>query len=887
MSSTRSSPPSARKRRFIIIIETLTPPAEVLCDAQWITTADATPPAGRRPAYEFRRTLSLAEQPERAWLTVTAHGVYEAFLNGRRVGDEQLTPGITSYRRTLQVQRYDVNELLELGENELVIIVSDGWFRGRTGAHRVPDSFGTEIAVIATLDVETPTGTVHLRTDSDWLCGVGAIVAADLMDGQTTDLRRLGATEWVPVLPASDPLTADRSRLRWPAGPAVRKREEYPAVSVSRLPSGRQIIDFGQNLNGWVSLSALGPVGTIITLTHGETLDADGDLTLSHLDITVMPGLPPLPVGQTDTVISRGVPTDVFEPRHTSHGFRYVAIDGLDADLDPADITAHQVRSDLTHTGTFASSSDDLNALHRIAVASWRANTLDIPTDCPQRERWGYTGDFQIFARSAAYLDDISRFAAKWLRSLADDQQSNGKITNVAPNCGIEPEPVLPMSFDGSAGWGDAATIVPWELYRAYGDTANLAEHLPMMRRWVDYAAHVAETERHASRAASEPMPHERYLWDSGFHWGEWLEPDVSFNPQRDPGIVATAYLAHSARIVSDSARALGDHNTADTYALLADRVTDAWRREFLREGQLTTPTQANHARALAFGLIPDNLVARVADALVQLIEENGTHLATGFLSTGMLLPVLADHGYADVAYNLLFQREEPGWLVMIERGATTVWESWNGVDAQGRPHESLNHYSKGAVITFLHEYVAGIRPLAPGYARVGIRPRLDNRITWAEGALDTVRGRVSSRWAINGNRVTITVSIPSGTSALVELPDGSTHEVGAGDHIWRVARPQSSTRTPYADRRAQREPVISAPNVTWTGWIHPTETPFGELLDSADSRAVLERFLPGISNSPMIEMARSIPAETVLAMASSALEDQSASSLYAELAAL
>lgn len=871
------------------MIETLPAPADVLRDAQWITTADATPPAGERPAYEFRRTVSLPERPQSAWLTVTAHGVYEAFLNGQRVGDEQLTPGITSYRRTLQVQRYDVTELLGSGENELILVVSDGWFRGRTGAHRVPDSFGTEIAVIAALDLETPAGTVHVRTDRDWLCGVGTIVAADLMDGQTTDLRRLGATEWVPVVPASDPLIADRSRLVWPVAPAVRKREEYAAISVTRLSSGRQIVDFGQNLNGWVRLSALGPADTIVTLTHGESLHADGDLNLSHLDITVMPGLPTLPVGQVDTVISRGVPTDVFEPRHTSHGFRYVAIDGLEADLDPDDITAHQVRTDLTHTGSFASSSDDLNAFHRIAVASWRANTLDIPTDCPQRERWGYTGDFQIFARSAAYLDDISGFAAKWLRSLADDQQPNGKITNVAPNCGIEPEPVLPMSFDGSAGWGDAATIVPWELYRAYGDTASLAAHLPMMRRWVDYAAHVAQTERHASRAAASavPLPHERYLWDSGFHWGEWLEPDVTFNPQRDPGIVATAYLARSARIVSDSARALGDHDTADAYALLADRATDAWRREFLRDGQLTVPTQANHARALAFGLIPDDLVAGAADALVRLIEENGTHLATGFLSTGMLLPVLADHGYADVAYNLLFQREEPGWLFMLERGATTVWEAWNGMDAEGRPHESLNHYSKGAVITFLHEYVAGIRPLSPGYARVGIRPHLDHRLTWAEGALDTVRGRVRSRWAVDGDHVAVEVNIPTGTSALVELPDGSTQEVGGGEHTWHVARPQPSTRTPYTDRREERGSVTAAPNVAWTGWIDPAATPFGELLDVADSRIVLERFLPGISDSPMVEMARTIPVETVLAMAGGALEEESARALRAELAAL
>ncbi len=869
-------------------MQTSSTPADLLRDAEWITTADAPRPAGERPAYEFRRSFGLAVPAQSAWLTVTAHGVYEAFLNGRRVGDQQLTPGITSYHRTLQVQRYDAAELLRAGENELVLVVSDGWFRGRTGAHRVPDGFGTEIAVIAALDVETADGAVRIRTDDEWSCGVGEIVAADLMDGQTSDLRRLGRTEWATVVPASDPLTADRSRFVWPVAPAVRKREEFPAVRVTRAPSGRQIVDFGQNLNGWVRLTLLGPTGTVITLTHGEALDAEGDLTLDHLDITIMPGLPTLPVGQVDTVISRGEPGDVFEPRHTSHGFRYVAVDGLDVDLDPAAITAHQVRSDLAHTGTFVSSSDEVNALHRIAVASWRANILDIPTDCPQRERWGYTGDFQIFARSAAYLDDISGFAAKWLRSLADDQQPDGKITNVAPNCGIDPEPVYPISFDGSAGWGDAATIVPWELYRAYGDTAQLAEYLPMMRRWVDYAAGVAASQRHASRIAAnpEPLAHEKYLWDGGFHWGEWLEPDVTFNPQGDPGIVATAYLAHSARIVSDAARSVGDVETAEAYALLAGRVISAWRREFLRDGELTVPTQANHVRALAFGLIPDELVPQIADALVRLIEENGTHLATGFLSTGMLLPVLADHGYADVAYDLLFQTGEPGWLVMLERGATTVWEAWNGVDAEGRPHESLNHYSKGAVVTFLHEYVAGIRPLAPGYARVGVRPHLDPRLTWAEGTLDTAHGRIRSRWTIEGDDVRIEVSVPAGVSARVDLPDGTSHDAGQGEHVWRVGRPARSTRTPYADRRGERESARGA-EVVWAGWIDPAATRFGEILDAADSRAVLERYIPGVGMAPMIEMARPLPVETVLTMAAGALDEQTALRMREELAAL
>lgn len=773
-----------------------TSPRTALAGAAWITTPEAVPPAGRRPAYEFRREFTVTGPATGAAVTITAHGVYEAFLNGRRIGDLELTPGITSYRKTLHVQQYDVTALMVDGENELLIILSDGWFRGRVGAHRVPDSFGTQTAVIAALLIDTAEGTTRILTDHAWETGIGAILQADLMDGQTTDLRRIGATEWRPVAISDDPLTSDGSRLVWSVAPPVRKVESFAAASIRRLPSGRQIVDFGQNLNGWVRLSRLGPAGTTLHLTHGEALGHDGDLTLRHLDSFVAPGLPTVPVGQRDTVISRGDPSDVFEPRHTSHGFRYVAVDGLDEDLATQDISAHQVRSDLRHTGTFACSDPRLNDLHRIAVASWRSNTLDIPTDCPQRERWGYTGDFQIFARSAAFLDDIAGFARTWLTSLADDQHADGKITNVAPDCGVEPEPVIPVSFDGSAGWGDAATIVPWELYRAYGDREILAETAPMMRAWVDYAARTAAGGRHPARTAARPEPaaHERFLWDTGWHWGEWLEPDVAFDPLGDPAIVATAYLAHSARLVADAARVIGDAPASARYALLADDVAQAWRTEFLRsDGTLTVPTQANYIRGLAFGLIPAELTAAAADHVVRLIEENGTRPGTGFLSTGMLLPVLADHGHADLAYDLLFQTDEPGWLVMLERGATTVWESWSGIDVDGEPHESLNHYSKGAVVTFLHEYVAGIAPAEPGYAKVDIRPHLDERLSWAEGALATRHGVVSSRWVREGSEVTLRVELPDGVTGTVHVPGGGSFDIPPGAGSWSFSAPVDS----------------------------------------------------------------------------------------------
>ncbi|WP_018761169.1 alpha-L-rhamnosidase [Arthrobacter sp. 135MFCol5.1] len=765
---------------------------DLLAKAIWIQAAeDTVPPAGARPAYEFRTIFTLDEAPRRATLAATAHGIYEAFINGVRVGDEELAPGLTSYAKTLYVQHHEVTALLEAGLNELRLVLSDGWFRGRCGPSRVPDNFGTHTALVAQVDLETAAGTMIVATGPDWEYGTGAITAADLMDGQTTDFTRLDDISWQPVRIADDALTLDRSRLALSPAPPVRRIREYPATDITRLPGGRQIVDFGQNLNGWVRLAVLGPAGTTIRLTHGEALDAAGDLTTAHLAYTPYPDPNPLPTGQIDTAVSRGQSGDVFEPRHTTHGFRYVAVDGLREDLNPADILAVLVHTDLAAAGTFDCSDERLNRLHRIAEASWHANACDVPTDCPQRERWGYTGDYQIFVRSAAFLDDVYGFSRKWLRSLADDQLDNGCITNVAPNTGVVDNPEIPFSFDGSAGWGDAATIVPWQLYVTYGDAGVLEENFTMMARWVDYIAGLAATGRHPSRQENrpEPPPHERFLWDSGFHWGEWAEPGGVFDFFGDKGIVATAYMARSADIVSKAATILGKEGLALHYRELHANAVEAWRTEYLtREGHLTLESQANYVRGLAFGLIPAALQTNAVNRLVELIREEDTHLSTGFLSTPFLLPVLADYGRTGIAYELLFQDTAPSWMTMLDRGATTIWESWEGITEDGMPHESLNHYSKGAVITFLHEYVAGVRPdeNQPGYEHFTVEPKPGHGLTWARANLRTARGVITSTWHLDDETFTLDVTVPAGATARIVMPAGTQHAAGPGHHTFK-----------------------------------------------------------------------------------------------------
>lgn len=757
------------------------PAAHLLDGATWIAYPEADlPPAGERPAYVFRTSFTLEQAPPAASLHATAHGLYEAFVNGVRVGDEELTPGFTSYHATLSVQSFDVTGLLRQGANELRLVLSDGWFRGRHGYNRVADHFGKRTAVIARVGA----GDVVVATGTDWEAAVSEIVRADLMDGQRADLRRLGHEEWTPAVAAADPLCADASRLAFSPAPPVRRTAEYPAASVTRLPSGRQVVDFATMVNGWVRLADLGPAGTTTTLTHGEHVGPDGDVTMDHLAAQVgHPDVVRLPTGQVDAVTSRGVAGDVFEPRHTTHGFRYVAVDGRADDLDRADVTAVMVRSDLPETASFACSDDDLNRLHAIAVQTWRANSCDVPTDCPTRERYGYTGDFQIYVRTAAFLENIAGFSAKWLRSLADDQFDSGCVPNVAPVAGSESAQAF--RFDGSAGWGDAATIVPWELYLAYGDAGVLADTLPMMRRWVDYAAAGAAGFRHPDRAAArpEPAPHERYLWDSGFHWGEWLEPGGSFDPRSDPGIVATAYLSRSARIVADAAGVLGDHEVSERYAALADRAAQAWHAEYWRDPRLTIETQATYTRGLAFGLFPDADVPAAVERLVALVNDAGDHVGTGFLSTPLLLPVLADHGHAGLAYRVLTAEGVPGWMVMLRRGATAVWEAWDGVDADGVAKDSLDHYSKGAVITFLHEYAAGLRNLAPGWTRFRVQPIPGGGLSWASVAHDTPQGRIEAAWRLGDHRFTLDVTVPDGATAELVLPDGSHHQAGPGHH--------------------------------------------------------------------------------------------------------
>ena len=762
--------------------------------AHWIEPAEADDPGppGRRPAQLLRSRFILDGPVARARLYVTAHGIYEAFINGQRVGDAELTPGLTSYASHLLVQTFDVTELLARGANMIGFIVSDGWFRGQTQVFRQFNMYGDRLALLAQLHLSGPDGTLaRIVTGPDWASSTGAILGADLFDGQTVDFRH-DSPKWCVAEADGGRWSAvtvrdhGTSQLKSSPAPPVRRIEELRPVAVTRLRPDRQVVDLGQNINGWVRLSALGPRGTTLTLTHGEALDPDGDVTLDHLIPDQLEQVAPSDITgdlrrpfQVDRVTSGGDPRQQFEPRHTTHGFRYVRVEGHPRDLTPDDLAGVVVHTDLRRTGWFTCSDQRLNRLHEIVDWSFRGNACDIPTDCPTRERMGWTGDWQVFAPTAALLYDIAGFSTKWLRDLAAEQRPDGVVLQAAPYQAPPGDPIP----HGSAGWSDAAVLVPWEIYRAYGDMRLLEEQWTSMAAWVEYAARTAREGRHPSRVAARPTPasHEIYLLDTGFHWGEWLEPGdevVNFRAifNWDKSDVATAYLYRSSSVLAQIAHLLGRADDEARYRDLSAKTRAAWQAEFVGpDGALTPDTQANHVRALAFGLVPDTLRQQTANRLVALIRKAGTHLGTGVLATRYLLPVLADSGYLDVAYELLLQDTPPSWLTMIDRGATTVWEAWEGINAKGIPYASLNHYAKGAAISFLHTHIAGIRLLddGPAYLRFRIEPMPGDGLRWVKAAHESPYGLIESSWRIEGDSFKLEISIPPGTTAEVRLPDG------------------------------------------------------------------------------------------------------------------
>ncbi|MHB1357865.1 MAG: glycoside hydrolase family 78 protein [Anaerolineae bacterium] len=762
--------------------------------ARWIEPVESEDPRAFKPCPYLRREFNTENEIESARLYITSHGLYEAWLNGVRVGDQVFTPGCTPYDLRLQYQVYYVTSQLSAGANALGVILGDGWYRSKTGIGNLRNVYGKHLGLLAQLVIKYSDGTAQVVVADDaWRSSTGPLLKSDLKDGEVYDARleldgweRAGYDDsaWQAVRVVDVPLT----NLSASCGVPVRRRETFTPVAVLHTPNGETVLDMGQNIAGVVRMRVEAPAGTAIKLSHGETLDRDGNFTMANLNLNF--GNTKDPLLQEVHYTCRGGGAEVYEPHFTVHGFRYVRVEGLPYEPIPEQFTAVAIYSDMAPTGSFECSNPLVNQLMHNILWSMKGNFLDIPTDCPTRERAGWTGDAQIFARTGSFLMETAPFFRKWLRDLALEQFPSGLVTNWVPN----PQRPLKITrgmmpaLEGSSGWGDAAVIIPWTLYQVYGDTRILEEQYASMRAWVEY-------ERRTARAIpwykwlnpalwfnQALRRRQQLIWDTKYQWGEWLEPDEGYGLKTPLGVlkrllfgeplVATAYYAHSCGLLAEAARVLGKEEDARTYSALAGEIRRAYAAQFIKaDGSIKPNKQASYVRALAFDLVPEAQRAAVLERLVDKIRAAGTHIGTGFLSTPFLCPVLAENGQLALAYELLNQTTIPSWLYAVTKGATTVWESWTGITPDGKVNGSFNHYSYGAVASWLVQTVAGLEIGAPGYQQIMIQPQPGGGLTWALASYRSLYGEISSGWEINGGRFSLSVVIPPNTRATVRLP--------------------------------------------------------------------------------------------------------------------
>jgi alpha-L-rhamnosidase len=725
----------------------------------------------------LRTEFGLAEghgAVARATLHATAHGIFEAHLNGQPVSDDVLSPGWSSYEWRLRYRSYDVTALLQ-PTSVLGIALGNGWFRGRLGWGGARALYGKELAALAQLEVEFSDGYVQtVVTDESWTAGPSAVLFNDLYDGQAIDARRYSDAwlepgfsdeAWTEVRPAE----LDFSTLTPYIGPPVRRQEELPPIKIWTSPTGKTLVDFGQNLVGWIRASVQGPAGTTITLRHAEVLEKE-EL-----------GTRPLRTAKaTDRFILSGG-EDVFEPTFTFHGFRYVEVDGWPGELKSDALTAVVVSSELWRIGEFECSDEMLNQLHRNVVWGLRGNFLDVPTDCPQRdERLGWTGDIAVFTPTASYLFDVDDFLRDWLKDLAAEQQAaDGLVPPVVPDVlkYVERPAGWPIP-DTTAIWSDAAVWVPWSLWWAYGDLQVLADQFDSM------VAHVRRIESKLSPTG---------LWDEGFQFGDWLDPtappDEPGVSRADNGVVATACLYRDAHIVRDAATLLGRHEDAEHFASLAERTRAAFNEHYVKpEGIIHSDAETPYALATVFGLLDPEDEQLAGKRLADLVAESGYHIRTGFAGTPFITHALTQTGHLEAAYRLLLQTECPSWLYPVTMGATTIWERWDSMLPDGtiNPGQmtSFNHYAFGAVAYWMHQIIGGIAPLEPGYSRVLIAPQPGGDIRWARSSLDSRHGKISVSWSQDHDGpIELDVAVPDGVTALVQLPGTPAQELGRGQH--------------------------------------------------------------------------------------------------------
>ena len=688
----------------------------------------------------FARTLDLKGDIARATLHISALGLYEAAIDGKRVGNFLFAPGWTEYGSRLQFQTYDVTGLLA-PDSLLTVMVGEGWWGGRMGWDG--QKARNRTALIAALEVEFTDGRVQtVLTDARWQVLTTPILSSSIYDGETVDMT--AETENLGCAEVAD---YDKSILLPQEGEEVHEMATMGVIGEITTPAGERVLDFGQNLTGYVRVHAHGQKGDEIELSFAEVLDKDGNFYTENMRSAK---------NKIRYILADSEPMD-FAPTFCWQGFRYVRLDQCPAGMAAEDFTAVAVHSNIERTGDFDCGVPLVNQLYQNILWGQRGNFLDVPTDCPQRdERLGWTGDAQVFSRTASYNFKVDKFFRKWLHDLSASQDAQGRIPHVIPN-------ILGPDSVGSAAWGDVATIVPWEMYLTYGDRQFLTDQFDAAKKWVDYI-HSAGSEE--------------YLWLDGEHFGDWLgldAPEGSYKGSTDESLIASAFFAYSTRNVIRMGDALGKDMGA--YRDLYTNILDAWRRRYIASpGRLTCDTQTAYVLALAFDLVGKK--QPYADRLAEKIHENGDKLQTGFVGTPYLLRALSENGYTELAYTLLLQTEFPSWLYPVTRGATTMWEHWDGLKPDGSmwsaDMNSFNHYAYGAVGAWMFNTAAGINPDPenPGFRRILFLPQPDPRMGHVTASIRTAQGVVASHWHYEGDQVRYTFTVPEGCTARVDFGD-------------------------------------------------------------------------------------------------------------------
>lgn len=734
---------------------------------------DETPGTDRRPAL-VRRAFRVDRPIACARLYVTAHGLYEAEINGTRVGDHEFSPGWTKYDERLVYWTFDVTEQMVEGENVIGAWLGDGWYRGRLGFNGgYHDLYGTDQALIAQLEITHEDGTrTTVASDGDWAAAPSPILASGLYDGEKHDSReeqagwsRPGASDdgWTPVRVGQ----RDAATLVAPTLPPVRCTEELAPVVVSRLDDMTHLLDFGQNLVGRLRVRVHGPAGHVIALRHAEVLE-DGAL-----------GIRPLRLADAhDTIVVDGGPERFWEPKFTFHGFRYATVTGLD-EITEGDVVARVIHSDMRRTGWLETSNADLNRLHENVRWGMRGNFLSIPTDCPQRdERLGWTGDVQVFAPTASFLYDSAGFLESWLTDVALEQLPDGTIPWFVP---VIPGGPTWSPIRTGAVWGDVSVLTPWTIYERFGDLGILRAQYASGQKWVERMIRQSGPAR---------------LWKAAHQLGDWLDPaapaDDPADARTDRYLVASAYFAFTTRRLADVARLLGRLADAERYARIAEEARDAFRGEYVRDdGTLTSDAQAAYALAIRFGLLSASEQESAGQRLAELVHEAGNRIATGFAGTPVISDALTTAGHVDTAYDLILEEECPSWLYTVRMGGTTIWERWDSMlpDGSINPGDmtSFNHFALGSVADWMHRTIGGLTSAAPGYRRIIWEPKPGGDLQHARVAFESPYGRIEGAWRREADGVRYDLSVPTGVEAVVRVAGLEEQRVGSGGQFHAI----------------------------------------------------------------------------------------------------